>query len=173
VSPLTRSHVTKRGDSRWKGRTREHHFFLPHLTSGQSMICIGQVHFIIIIISIISSVCLSVLHSRAKLHHCPSNPYDPPKPHQSFPGVLMLSQASVVIGTCIRSCPEASLPAAGSREHCVRRARPLSLRCCVHRSLPCHPFPTHHMPRHPSSHFCAVPAPQSLLLKTRKRNKTR
>jgi hypothetical protein len=76
---------------------------------------------------------LSILHSRAKISSLPI-PYDPPKPHQFFPGVLMLSQASVIIG--IRSCSEASLPAAGLREHFVRRARPLSLRCCVHRSFP-------------------------------------
>jgi hypothetical protein len=93
-----------------------------------------QVHFIMII-SIINSACLSVLHSRAKFPSLPM-PYDPPKLHQFFPGVSMLSQASSIIGT--RSCSEASLPAAGTRAPFVRRARPLSLRRCVHLSIPCH-----------------------------------
>ena len=107
----------------WKGRATR--FLCFSLDIGQNR-TLGK-FIIIIIISIITFVVSIFAPFPCQTDSLPMR-YDSPKPHQFFPGVQVLSQASNITG--IRSRSEASIPAAGSREPFVWRARPLVLRCC-------------------------------------------
>ena len=140
----------------WKGRATR--FLSFSLDIGQNR-TLGK-FIIIIIISIITFVVSIFAPFPCQTDSLPMR-YDSPKPHQFFPGVQVLSQASNITG--IRSRSEASIPAAGSREPFAWRARPHSLRCCIQflsLPFPCLLFPPLPFP------FLPFPFPFNICLGT-------